>query len=259
VIRPISLSLALGLVFAAQPAFAGTYTLYVHGRTAGTTGCNVSQPTPSGWSYWGGQVRPGVNPVPVNYDGTAHISVSNPTVRSYLDAYCSGANSCYVACHSAGCAQIGYALDLYGANARWNVIWIDAAGSAEGGTELSDYLSWASCDALGGDLKTGTVRAMYNHSDLRGVWEYLFAGAKGAIYSFALSGDDDGVVPFHSAGGMSKTGRWCVSGSFLCTTLPDGSSGKYGYHSLEYRDDAEAYDHSGIKDRLYSDLAAYAR
>ncbi len=260
-VRPMLLaSAAAAFLSFAAPARGATYSLYVHGRTGGTTGCGVSQPTPTGWSYWNGQVQPGVNPIPVNYDGTAHISVANPTVRAYFDQYCTGGNSCYVACHSAGCAHVGYALDLYGG--RWNILWIDAGGSAEGGTELSDYLGWATCDALGSDLRTGTVRSLYNHNDLRGVWSYMFAGAKGAVYSFILPGDDDSVVPFHSAGGMSSTGRWCVAGTWLCTTLPGGTSGKYGYHSLYFRDDQESYDHyvqSGIPKVVASDMAAHAR
>jgi hypothetical protein len=255
----LALSAAL-LVAWAAPAHAANYTLWIHGRTGGVTGCGVSQPTPSGWSYWNGQVQPGVNPVPVNYDGTARISVANPTVRAALDRYCTGGNACYVACHSAGCAHLGYALDLYGG--RWNILWIDAAGSAEGGTELSDYLGWATCDGLGSDLRTGTVRALYNHGNLRGAWSYMFAGAKGAVYSFILPGDDDAVVPFHSAGGMSSTGRWCKSGTWFCSTLPAGTSGKYGYHSLYFRDDRAAYDHyvaSGIPRVVASDVAAHAR
>jgi hypothetical protein len=257
----LSLRAAAALLLAfATPASATTYSLYVHGRTGGVTGCGVSQPTPTGWSYWNGQVQPGVNPIPVNYDGTAHLSVANPTVRGYLDQYCTGGNACYVACHSAGCAHVGYALDLYGG--RWNILWIDAAGSAEGGTELSDYFGWAACDALGSDLRTGTVRSLYNHNDLRGATSHMFAGAKSAAYFFVLPGDDDAVVPFHSAGGMSSTGRWCKSGTWLCTTLPSGTTGKYAYHTLWYRDDAGAYDHyvaSGIPRVMASDMSAYAR
>ncbi len=258
-IRPLLLGIVLSLFAAAAPARATTYSLYVHGRTGGTTGCSTSEATPTGWSYWDGQVQPGVNPIPVNYDGTAHISVANVTVRAYLDTYCSGGDSCYIACHSAGCSHIGYALDLYGSGGRWNILWIDAAGSAEGGTELADYLSWAACDPLAGDLRIGTARSLYNHGNLRGAWEYMFAGAKGAFYSFVLPGDDDSVVPFHSAGGMNSAGRWCVSGTFLCITLPDGIFGKYGYHSLYFRDDSETYNHHSITTPMYSDMAAHAR
>lgn len=257
-VRTSLLAAAALLATWASPANATRYSLYVHGRTGGVTGCGVSQPTPTGWSYWGA-VQPGVNPIPVNYDGTAHISVANPTVRAYFNTYCTGANSCYVACHSAGCAHVGYALDYYGG---WNIIWIDAGGSAEGGTELSDYLGWATCDALGGDLRTSTVRAMYNHNDLKGAWSYMFAGARGAAYSFVLPGDDDSVIAFHSAGGMSSTGRWCVAGDWFCTTLPGGTTGKYAYHTLFFRDDAEAYDHyvaSGIPRVVARDMATYAR
>jgi len=250
----------LGSLLIANAANATTYSLYIHGRTGGVTGCGVTQPTPSGWSYWG-VTGTGINPIPVNYDGTAHISVANPTVRAALDTYCTGSNACYVACHSAGCAHLGYALDHFGGGNRWNIIWADAAGSAEGGTELADYFSWASCDPLGSDIRTGTVRGMYNHNNLQGNLAFMFAGAKGTAYSFALPGDDDQVVPFHSSGGMSSTGRWCVSGTFACTTLPGGTSGKYSSHTLFFRDDAESFDHyspNGIPHVMFGDMTANA-
>ncbi|MGE0322713.1 MAG: hypothetical protein AB7K71_02525 [Polyangiaceae bacterium] len=240
-------------------ASATTYSVYLHGRN--TDG------TPSGWGYWGGVVRPGINAVAVNYDGRAHISTANPTVRAGLNTYCSGSNSCYVACHSAGCAHLGYAIDKYG---PYNIIWINAAGSAEGGTELSDVGSWAVGDALADDLKTGTVRGMYNHNNLRGVWEYNFAGGSDEATSWIVDGQDDGVVGYHSALGRSTTGDFCNPGDDWwldrCNEVGMGTStgSRFSYHYVYYRDDAESKDHyvgsgsGGIPSPMFSDMAACA-
>src|SRR5260221_13545707 len=104
----------------ALPAYATNYTLWIHGRHGGT---------PSGDSYWangsGADVKSGVNSIAVNYDGTQHISTTNPTIVWYLDTYCTGSNACYIACHSAGCAQIGYAIDWHQPR-RWNIMWVAA-------------------------------------------------------------------------------------------------------------------------------------
>src|SRR5579883_778902 len=104
----LSIGVALAALSFAESAHATNYSIWIHGRNTGGT--------PSGWSYWshsgyGGQgIATGVNAQPANYDGTQHISVSNPNVNNVLDTYCKAGsgNSCYVACHSAGCAQIGY-------------------------------------------------------------------------------------------------------------------------------------------------------
>jgi hypothetical protein len=241
-------------------AEGGTHwSLYLHGRT--TYG------HPDGWSYWGGP-RPGVNAVPVNYDGSACIGESNPEVVAALDGHCQGGDWCYVACHSLGCAQVGYALAMFGTTAsgdpRWNIAWIDGAGSAAGGSELANAGSWTQGDCVASDLRTSVVRALYDHNATAGVRAYLFAGSNGGAGSALLPGQDDGVVAYHSAGGVRTTGSYCNPGDWGCgATLPVGKSAAlYAYHEVYFRDDGESFAHSatsGIASVVYDDMAAYAK
>ena len=239
-------------------ASATTYSVYLHGRN--TDG------TPSGWSYWSYQ-RPGTTPVVINYNGRSHISSANPTVRAGLNTYCSGSNYCYVAAHSAGCAHLQYAIDKYG---PYNIIWVDGAGCASGGTELSDDWSWTQGDDLASDLKTGTIRSMYNHNNMRGAWFYLFGGAKGGAAAMLITGQDDGAVGYASSLGRSKTGDFCNPGDSwwldTCDEVGMGTStgNRYSYHYVYYRDSSENKDHyvgsgsGGIPSPMFSDMGAYA-
>src|SRR5512133_3249833 len=97
--------LALTLAIAA-PAFATNYSLWIHGRGGGGTIGNYSD--------FGGfgpnTVSAGVNKKAVNWDGYSHIADQNYHVRDALDCFCTGNNWCYIAVHSAGDLQIGYAL-----------------------------------------------------------------------------------------------------------------------------------------------------
>jgi hypothetical protein len=144
----------------------------------------------------------GVNKKSVNWDGYNNIATTNQHIRNALDCYCTGPNWCYVAAHSAGNLQIGYALALYGTSTRsiktpspnaagqcgnsgagtqtgWNIKWVNVAGGAAGGSELANAGDWALSEPLVADLKTSTARALYNHNSTTGKWFYLFAGSKG--------------------------------------------------------------------------------
>lgn len=285
---------ATTLLLTASPASATKYSLWIHGR-------NSSQSTQPGnyadFSYWGSSATAaGVNKKAVNWDGVSHIADSNYRIRNALDCFCTGTNSCYIAAHSAGDAQIGYALSLYGASSRsvtnaspnasgvcgttggtqtgWNIIWVDVGGGAGGGTELANIGAWAVSDPLTSDLKTGTVRAMYNHNSTAGKWLYMFAGASGTAYSGTLPGQDDEVIAYHSSGGLSSTGSFCNPGDWFCDdSLYTGTQGSYvgstlvakwSYHSTSFRDDAEAYNHytngswGGIITKVRSDMVTYA-
>ena len=72
-----------------------------------------------------------------------------------------------------------------------------AAGAA-GGSELANVGSWAVSDPLTSDLKTATARAMYDHNQTRAKWFYMYAGAKGTLYSGILPGQDDEAVAYHT-------------------------------------------------------------
>jgi len=251
-------------------ASATNYTLWINGRTGGGTVGNYDS-----WTYWGpGTTAAGVNKKSANWDGYNHISNQAPHIMDALDCFCTGNNWCYIASHSAGDMMIGYVLANYGGSARlkknavansagqcgnsdgttqtgWNIKWVRAASGAGGGSELADAGSWAVSDPLTSDLKTTTARAMYNHNTTRGIWFYMYAGAKGTLYSGILPGQDDEAVAYHSSGGVagSSGGSYCNPSDWLCNDLTlgtaanEGGSTKWSYHSVSFRDDNEAYNH----------------
>jgi hypothetical protein len=254
-------------------ALTTSYTLWIHGRSPGGA---YRIGNYGDFSYWGpANATAGVNKKAVNWNGDGRISESNEPIRRALDCFCTGQNWCYIVAHSAGDAQIGYALDLYGGSQRsvtnaqpdgsgtcggtgatqvgWNIHWVDIAGGAGGGTELANLGYWAVSDPLTSDLRTGTARSLYNHNNTRGAVFYMFAGAKGTLYSGTLPGQDDEVIAYHSSGGLSATGSFCNPGNWFCDgTLNYNQAGstkggatipKWSNHSVYFRDDGESHDH----------------
>jgi hypothetical protein len=291
---PFAVALAAAALLAPAAASAANYSLWIHGR-------NTSQSTQPGnyadFSYWGSaSTSAGVNKKAVNWDGYSHISEQNYRIRDALDCYCTGSNWCYIAAHSAGDSQIGYALANYGSTTRsiknaspgaggvcgnaggtqtgWNIKWVNIASGAGGGSELANIGAWATSDPLSDDLKTGTMRALYNHNTTRSVWFYMFAGAKGTLYSGALPGQDDEAVSYHSTGGLSATGSFCNPGDLFCdgvlelgttaSTKSGAQIAKWSYHTVEMRDTSEQYNHyanwswGGIIGPVRQDMVTYA-
>ncbi|MRG93476.1 hypothetical protein [Polyangium spumosum] len=284
--------LAAAALLVTPDASAANYTLWIHGRNTGTA---TKAGNYADFSYWGSSsTAAGINKKAVNWDGKSRISSQNYRIRDALDCYCTGANFCYIAAHSAGDAQIGYALALYGGSTRnkknaspaadgtcgnaggtqtgWNIKWVDVASGAGGGSELANIGSWAVSDPLTGDLRTGVMRGLYDHNQTRGKWFYMFAGAKGTLYSGTLPGQDDEAVAYHSTGGVASTGGFCNPGNLFCDgTLSLGSGAtsnnkaKWSYHTVEFRDDSEAYDHyaagkwGGIVGPVRADMVNYAK
>jgi hypothetical protein len=285
--------LAALTLLAPLAASATNYTLWVHGRNkSGST----SPGNYADFSAFGpATASAGVNKKAVNWDGRSRIADQNFRIRDALDCFCTGDNWCYVAGYSAGDLQLGYALAMYGGSARykknatpnssgvcgntdgttqtgWNIKWVDIGGGAGGGSELADVGEWAVSDPLTSDLKTGTARALYNHNTTRGVWFYMFAGSKGTLYSGILKGQDDEAVSYHSSGGVSGSGAgsWCNPSDWFCndlttgTAVCEGGRAKWSYHTVEFRDDGEDYDHStagnwgGIISKVRQDVATYA-
>jgi hypothetical protein len=209
----VGLAASIAIASLAPTAGATNYSLWIHGRTGGT---------PSGFNYWtNGSGRNiaqgvGVNAQPVNYNGTQHISQSNPAVVAALNTYCTGGNSCYIQCHSAGCAQIGYA-EAYNPG-KWNIVWVLTGGSAAGGSELAGNTAYFFTGyALDLDLAVGTMRGMYNHDvvgdDITG-YVYNYVGGDYAVLTTCFfpggclggSGGNDSAVAFHSAGHFRNSG-----------------------------------------------------
>jgi hypothetical protein len=286
-----ALTLTLVLLASAQ-ASATNYSLWIHGKNGGGTQAGNY----ADFSNWGPvSVSAGVNKKAVNWDGRQRIGSQNYRIRDALDCFCTGSNWCYIAVHSAGDLQIGYALSLYGGSTRykknavpnssgvcgnsdgttqvgWNIKWVDVASGAGGGSELADNGEWATSDPIVGDLKTTTARSLYNHNTTRAKWFYMFAGAKGTFYSGILPGQDDEAVAYHSTGGVSGTagGSWCNPSDWFCNDLTlgsgvcEGGRAKWSYHTVDFRDDGEAYNHyqngnwEGIVGKVRADMAAYA-
>ena len=273
-------------------AQATNYSLWINGRNGtGQVGNHAD------FTYWGpGTTAAGVNKKSVNWDGYNHIASTNGNIRDALDCYCTGANWCYVAAHSAGNLQIGYALSLYGTSIRskknavpnaagqcgtldgstqtgWNIKWVDVAAGAGGGSELADAGDWALSEPLVSDLKTSTARALYDHNNTNGKTFYMFAGARGTLYSFVLPGQDDEVVAYHSSGGVSGAsgGSYCNASDWFCNDLTlgtaanEGGRAKWSNHSVQFRDNNEQYDHytngnwAGVVSVVRSDMVTYAK
>ncbi|WP_230408697.1 hypothetical protein [Undibacterium flavidum] len=262
--------LLLALTAMSNIASAENYTLWVNGRTGGGVVGDYTS-----FTYWGpSSTAAGVNKKAVNWDGYNSISSQNGKIRDALDCFCTGNNWCYIATHSAGDLMMGYTLANYGSSSRlkknavanssgqcgnsdgtaqvgWNIKWIRAASGAGGGSELSDAGSWALTEPLVKDLKTTTARAMYNHNNTANVWFYMYAGAKGTLYSGILPGQDDEAVAYHSSGGVSGSSgsSLCNPSDWFCNDLTmgtvnnEGGSSKWAFHSVSFRDDNEAYNH----------------
>jgi len=288
--RLAQLSILLAM-FASGVASATNYTLWINGRTGGGTIGDYNS-----FTYWGpAGAAAGVNKKAVNWDGYNSIASQNYLIRDALDCFCTGSNWCYIATHSAGDLMLGYTLANYGGSTRmkknatpnasgqcgnadgtsqvgWNIKWVRVASGAAGGSELSDAGSWAMTEPLVKDLKTSTARAMYNHNETRNVMFYMYAGAKGTLYSGILPGQDDEAVAYHSTGGVSGSGgaSFCNPSDWFCNDLTlgtaanEGGRAKWANHSVVFRDDGEAYNHyaagnwAGIISKVREAMAAYA-
>lgn len=290
--RTLRCLMALCLLAFAGLASATNYTLWINGRTGGGAVGNYAD-----FAYWGpASMDAGVNKKAVNWDGRSSIASQSGRIRDALDCFCTGANWCYIATHSAGDLLIGYTLANYGGSARvkkdarpnasgvcgnaggasqagWNIKWIASAAGSGGGSELADIGAWVMSEPLVQDLRVSTARAMYNHNATRGIWFWMYAGADGGVTSVVLPGQDDGVQAYHSAGAVSGSsgGAYCNPHDWFCheLTLGSGPNGggraKWANHWVAFRDDGENYDHytgghwGGIVAVMRAAVAANAR
>jgi hypothetical protein len=165
-----------------------------------------------------------------NWDGRSQIQTSVEFLIELLDKYCTGSNTCDLVGHSTGDALIGYALDKFQAQKRWNINTVFVAGGAGGGTEAADWsVAFSNTDPVVSQLICTTMRALYNHN-MYGLYanvpniRFVGAGTKtdnvnqsinpvtGKPQSFIpynqgawlCRGYSDGLVPFHSQGGVSN-------------------------------------------------------
>ncbi len=280
---------AAALLLTAPAASAANYSLWIHGYSPLRV---TNAGTYNDYAYFGPADRAaGVNKRAVSWGGQDNIANTNVYVRRALDCYCTGSNWCYIAGHSTGDMQIAYALSLYGGGTRgvktpdtasadgtcqaapnaptqtgWNIKWIDVSGGAAGGSELAPIGNWVdkNTDSLVNlshpvlvDLDPSRARSFFDHNQTRGVMFYMFAGAKGTLYSSQLPGQDDQVVAYHSSGAVSgSVESWCnSSGDTFChgeltygTTKAEGwyfnsDRSKWTNHYVQFVDTYENYKH----------------
>jgi hypothetical protein len=271
-------------MLAAGAAGATNYSLWINGRTGGGAIGNYSD-----FTYFGPNATPaGINKRSVNWDGRGSVSTQSGTIRNALDCFCTGENWCYVAVHSAGDMIMGYTLANYGGSERpvtdarpnaagvctasggrpqtgWNIKWVRVAAGSAGGSELADIGAWTTSEPLAHEHKVATARALYNHNETRNIWFYMYAGARGTLYSFALPGQDDEVVAYHSAGAVagSSGSAFCNPGDWWCNDLRtgpgpnQGGRAKWAFHSVVFRDDGEDYGH--YTDRNWGGVTSLVR
>jgi hypothetical protein len=282
------------LVSTLVPCTAGAtnYTLWIKGRGSPGAAGNYND-----FTYWGpAATAAGVNKKAVNWDGYSSIASQNGKIRDALDCFCTGTNWCYIATHDAGDLMLGYTLAHYGGTSRlkknavanasgqcgntdggtqtgWNIKWVRVAAGAAGGSELSDLGIWPAAEPLVKDLKTTTARALYDHNSTRSIWFYLYAAAKGTLNANLLPGQDDEFVAYHSAGGtagatgtaLGNPADFFANDLTLGTAANEGGSVKWSYHSLSFRDEAEAYAHqtlgswAGIVSLVRAAMDTYAK
>jgi hypothetical protein len=282
------------LLCAASVAQATDYTLWINGRN----GAAAAVGNYNDFSYFGpASVAAGVNKKSANWDGYNSVANQSGHIRNALDCFCTGTNWCYIATHSAGDMIIGYTLAQYGGAARqvrnpavvgsdgvcgvagtqtqtgWNIKWVRSAAGSAGGSELADAGRWTTGEPLVHEHKVSRARAMYNHNETRNVWFYMYAGASGRLSAALLPGQDDEVVAYHSAGGVSgdSGGAYCNPGDWFCRDLTrgagvnEGGRPKWNNHSVVFRDDGEDYRHytrgnwEGITGVMREDVEAFAR
>jgi hypothetical protein len=282
--------LALAAAFAALMAtsvFAKNYSLWIHGAAIlnpQEAASRIGQYDNSSafGPFWHPNIG-GINTKFVNWAGGERIADQNGHVRRALDKFCTGDDWCYIAAHSAGNAQLGYALSLYGNSWRkveggkwwqwqrgWNIKWADIASGAAGGSDINDWGAFAlnlldsfietdlygvavSYLPIAEDLKPATVRAMYDHNETRGTNFYMFAGGGGGkVPDFLFYGaEHDGTIAYHSSGGVSGSGGrvLCNPGKWWCDSLTDETRptqwgvAKWSNHHVSFIDTGNDYGH----------------
>jgi hypothetical protein len=217
--------LASLILCTAVPAIASATVYNIHvGGSCGTS-YTSGKGAASAVGQWSGEVS-----INASVDQRNSMSTAVANLKTVLDTYCKGGNSCWVFTYSNGAAVTSKVLAVYGG---YNVDYVINAGGNEGGSELTGT-GWVGeafgvCSlAAGSQISVSSHRNGWNHNATDGALIYHMAG-KGTIWwtlgttSLILPGEDDSVVAFHSAAGMSSAGSY----SNAC------SGPKYSSHYVE--------------------------
>jgi hypothetical protein len=196
----------LALVLLPALALADQYVLYLHGRLEQ----EWKHPTAS---------LPGFANVTFLYDGNARLADWKVS-RQLHDAfgkYCGAHNSCVIVCFSAGCMRTLKALDeLRAEKVPLEVLWVEAAASAAGGTALAERSNVILGEPIDADLRREVARgrwafiqdAMASNVMYHVAGRRDFCPVTGCGNWFLPPGMCDGALCVDSAGGASRSGSY---------------------------------------------------
>lgn len=220
----VAASLAIPLT-----ASAATYNIHVGGICSTNFGGTVGK--------WTGETS-----INAGIDQRDSMATATAQMASVLNTYCTGSNLCYVYVYSNGGAVMSRTLAVN--STSWNIGYIAATASNEGGSELggTGYIGeiFGGC-ALAGHIGTSDHRNGWNHNDTHGVVTGMIAGngwLAPYVQSAILPGHDDGAVSEASAGGYASTG----SRSSICE-----SGTKYANHQAWYSCEYGSLNHTQMK------------
>ena len=165
--------------------------------------------------------------------------IAAKTLVRYLDACCTGSNSCVIYNFSNGDNVVGYTLDQLASTTTvcdggscqevldWNILEVRTSAGNGGGSALSDW--GAVADLFGCDLSSQIgptqSRSLYDHNNTRGVPVRHVGGFLDQVSGsdqlvldagwFLLPWHNDGAVGYHSAGARNTAVEWCGDGNNL--------------------------------------------
>jgi hypothetical protein len=221
--KSIQLALALAVSIPAA-ADAAVYDIHVGGI------CSTGFLGGNGNGYLGSWA--GETSVNAYVDQNDSMSTATVQLAQTFDSYCTNGNYCYVYVYSNGGAVLSRTLSIYAT--AWNIDYVVASASAEGGSELggTGWLGevFGGC-YLAGHIGTSDHRNGWNHYETHGRTIGMIGG-NGWLAPYAqsavLPGHDDGAVAEHSSGGYTTAGSFstlCGSGRW---------TGRQTWWSCEY-------------------------
>jgi hypothetical protein len=224
------LQLAIAVSLATpMTANAGVFNIHVGGICSTNFGSTVGQ--------WAGETT-----INAAIDQRSSMATATSQMAAVLNTHCTGANLCYVYVYSNGGAVMSRTLALF--STPWNIAYVAAAASNEGGSELggTGFIGevFGGC-ALAGRIGTSDHRNGWNHNDTHGIVTGMVAGngwLAPFVQSAVLPGHDDGAVSEASAGGYASTsGRnsICEAGT------------KYANHQAWFSCEYGSLNHSQMK------------
>lgn len=274
----------IAILFAASPAFAETTVLYVHGFRFGlettTPACHLK----TSCGYWGN--TDSSMPVRiVGYDGRYNPLVHGSTrgVTRLLDAlnkYCrrDQGKSCRIVNHSMGGLVTGYTIANYNRSNTYNIHYVSALVSAEGGSELANIgnpiLRTLNAVTFGAvdfflhfpdavrALTTSAARSAYDHNRTNGVNFYHIAGdTPHWLINAIFNGDHDRVVAMHSTCSYRGVEDFTQCGGQSITTgrLWWKKTKYHSPHSGHYSHPRHSRYGVGTTHMNYPDIAKYTK